>query len=55
MGLSHYPVISMLGEGGDPSLLLSMLGRSQTTEADPAKVQQLVEMGFLKENAEYLP
>ena len=44
----------MLEENGGSSALLTMLGQPQTVPPDPAKVQQLVEMGFIKENAEYI-
>ena len=39
-------------ESDDPGLFLSLLGRTHHVEPDPIKVQQLVEMGFVKENAE---
>jgi len=48
----------MVEETGDANLILSMLERlhqsGSQTEPDPAKVQQLVDMGFGKDEAEYL-
>jgi len=43
----------MEGSGGSNSLL-TMLGQSITVTADPEKVQQLVDMGFERDRAEYL-
>ncbi len=42
----------MLEANGGSRMFLSMMGQ-HTVPPDPAKVQQLVEMGFLKENSEY--
>lgn len=48
-----FELIQMMEENGGPGGLLSMLGHPIPVAADPEKVQQLVDMGFERERAEY--
>lgn len=43
---------ALMEENGDPAAMLSVLECLQQVEADPSKVQQLVDMGFGREEAE---
>jgi len=43
----------MLEAHGGPGAFLSMLAPPPTVPPEPEKVQQLVDMGFPKERAEY--
>eukprot|EP00826_Nyctotherus_ovalis_P051239 TRINITY_DN6393_c0_g1_i1.p1 TRINITY_DN6393_c0_g1~~TRINITY_DN6393_c0_g1_i1.p1 ORF type:complete len:230 (+),score=52.03 TRINITY_DN6393_c0_g1_i1:135-824(+) len=43
---------ALMEENGDPGVILSMLECLQQVEADPGKVQQLIDMGFGREEAE---